>query len=273
MTALYPSGYGTDRLTMDQLKSRHQSKMHPEYARRLFNWIAAQRGLIGIGSSWRATPHPVSRASMNGESFHQDQPWREAGPKCTAVDLVAFAGDGTKHRAPKWSEVIRQGAASADVWGVHCNIDHESWHMQPIETDGYRTWMRAGRPELFHFYPIPGNPFPTPTPPQAGMPPFKPEQGLFSLWPLNKGKPRLANAEFVRERVGRGFDDWTSRGDAVKYLQGVILHKAGGNIKVDGDYGPLTEGRVLDLQKWFKLYPDGLVGSQSWGLIDALSQT
>jgi peptidoglycan hydrolase-like protein with peptidoglycan-binding domain len=75
------------------------------------------------------------------------------------------------------------------------------------------------------------------------------------LYPLAK-KPTIKNG---------------SRGDVVKYLQGVILCKAGGNISVDGVFGPQTDKRVRDLQKFFKLTVDGIVGPQTWGVIDYLA--
>lgn len=265
-----PVGYQTQMMTLDNAIDKYGDKMHPEYRTRLFNWLASKGGSIGIGSAWRPTPHGVSKASQNGWSFHQYQDFGGFN-HCTAVDLVAVSGPNKNHRAPRWDEVMVQGGALSRDWGLHCNVPNETWHMQPIELDGYWSWRNAGRPDLFFGYPQPGNM--NPTPPPSGMPPFRPEAGEFSLWPINQHKPRLAQEAFVLERLSRGYDNWTSRGDAVRYMQGVILHKAGGGITVDGDYGPVTAGRMEDMQKWFNLEVDGLVGPQTWGLIDALSVT
>jgi peptidoglycan hydrolase-like protein with peptidoglycan-binding domain len=39
---------------------------------------------------------------------------------------------------------------------------------------------------------------------------------------------------------------------------------------VDGRYGPKTESAVKDLQQRFQVTVDGVVGPQTWGIIDAL---
>jgi hypothetical protein len=92
--------------------------------------------------------------------------------------------------------------------------------------------------------------------PAPAIPPFDPSKGQWGLWPLNKNKPRLS--------IG-------SRGDAVRYLQGVIALKAGGNIVVDGVFGMQTDMRVRDLQRTFRLVEDGIVGPQTWGVVDFLA--
>ena len=47
---LFPSGYGTSMVTIDELfKRHHEAKMHPEYARRLRAWLIAQEGQIVTG--------------------------------------------------------------------------------------------------------------------------------------------------------------------------------------------------------------------------------
>lgn len=91
------------------------------------------------------------------------------------------------------------------------------------------------------------------TPPPTG---FNPEKGHYGDWPRRTSKATIR----------RG-----SKGNVVKYLQGVILNKAGGNIIVDGSFGPHTEARVKDCQRLLGINQSGVVGKQVWDLIDFLA--
>lgn len=157
MTTLYPSGYGHDMLTLDELIDEHGVDMHPEYARRLFAWIESQGGAIGIGDGWRPNPSDTSQASREGKSFHQTQRFGSGIYGFCAVDLVHVDGSNV-HRAPYWSEVPVQGGDDAPIWGVHGNVADEPWHMQPIEIDGYQSWCDNGRPDPVTNYPLPTDP-------------------------------------------------------------------------------------------------------------------
>lgn len=158
---LYPVYYQKTLVTMKRLRELHEGHMHPEYARRLFNWIEAQDGRIGIGGGWRAggtQKEDEPGFAPEGKSFHQDQPYNDGVVGSCAVDLVARNGSNI-HRSPYWSEVPVQGSQEAFKWGVHCNVgvpgNGESWHMQPVEIDGWGRWWDAGRPAPVRDYPIP----------------------------------------------------------------------------------------------------------------------
>jgi hypothetical protein len=86
------------------------------------------------------------------------------------------------------------------------------------------------------------------------FPPFAPEFGLFSLWPIVK-KPLLQGP---------------AEGDIVRYLQGV-LRKAGGGLAVDGQFGRITRDHVVMFQLERGLKADGIVGPATWAAIDALA--
>jgi hypothetical protein len=160
MAVMYPSGYGTTLVDIDNLFARHHvDKMHPEFARRLRAWIEAQNGDVGIGGSWRddgSQPDKLGFAP-EGKSFHQYQRFASGLVKFAAVDLVC-RNPGGVHRSPRWDEVPVQGSQIAAKWGVHCNVSSEPWHMQCVEIDGWQSWINAGSPDPQAGYPIPTAP-------------------------------------------------------------------------------------------------------------------
>ena len=93
--------------------------------------------------------------------------------------------------------------------------------------------------------------------PPPPAPPFDPAKGQWGLWPLNRSKPTISKG---------------LTGDAVRYLQGVIALKAGGGVVVTGVFDAQTEKRVKDLQRYFKITEDGIVGmAETWPIVDFLA--
>ena len=170
MATLYPMGYGKDMVTMSQMRARHENHMEPEFARRLFNWLGAQGGFIGIGGGRRTVQPDKPGFAPAGKSFHQDQVFFDGTSWYSAVDLVHI-NPGNVHRSPTWAEVPKQGTLEASRYGVHCNVDQgatpEPWHMQAVPQDGYDSWVRAGKPRPTPNYLIPGGS----TPGQPTQPP------------------------------------------------------------------------------------------------------
>lgn len=157
MAVLYPTRYGRRLVPIDDLFNEHHiDKMHPEFARRLRCWLEAQGGHVGIGGSWRDDGSQPDKPGFapEGRSFHQYQRFASGLIKFSAVDLVCRNGSNV-HRAPRWDEVPVQDSAVAAKWGVHANVSTESWHMQPIEIDGWASWIKAGSPDPRPFYPTP----------------------------------------------------------------------------------------------------------------------
>lgn len=95
-----------------------------------------------------------------------------------------------------------------------------------------------------------------PPPAVPTFPPFVPESGLWSLWPFATNKPTL--------RIG-------SRGDVVRYLQGVLKVKAGQAVIIDGNFGAQTDRAVRNLQTFFGLWVDGVVGPKTWAVVDMVA--
>lgn len=166
---LYPTGYESTHLDLDALMARHhEDRMHPEFARRLRRWLVHMAGEVGIGGSWRAAGSQPDQPGFapEGKSFHQSQLFASGRVAFAAVDLVRRDGPdaGTAHDGMPWHLAPVQGSAEAARWGVHINVgvpgNGESWHMQPVEIDGFDRWVAEGRPDPDPNYPTP--PYPTP---------------------------------------------------------------------------------------------------------------
>lgn len=249
MATQYPYGYGRGLDTLEGLERRYGAPMHPEYRRRLFAWLASRGGDIGIGGGWRPTPSDTSQASRNGRSFHQSQRFSSGLFVIAAVDLVHRNGDRV-HRSPTWAEVPRQGSGHSDIerFGLHANVNNEPWHLQPVELDGWQTWASMGRRDPRRLEHLDAPTFPTPVGARPNL-----AAGEFGLYPLDQAKPRLRRG-IEAEHVG--------------YAQAVIKLKAGHDIVIDDRFGQQTERSVLMVQRYFDLPTDGVIGPQTWAILD-----
>lgn len=86
--------------------------------------------------------------------------------------------------------------------------------------------------------------------------PSTPQQNQFGNWPYS-----------TKGTIRRG-----DRGPSVGYLQSVINRKGNGNLIVDNNFGPNTESNVKDVQRFFNLTVDGIVGPKTWSVIDFLAK-
>ena len=245
----YPYGYGTGRLSFDDLRARYGENapipMHPGFAEGLFLAIEASDGKLGIGGGYRYTQPVKPGFAPPGKSFHERQNFASGFSGYAAVDSV-WTTNGV-HRSPTWDEIdfVKQ-------FGIHAFISGEPWHLQHQSMRGYGSWLTAGRPD-------PGGIVaPPPPPPDLPTLPYAPpvEWGWF---PIDQNKPSI--------QIGSLDAVWPGH---VRYLQDVIYHYAGGNISQDGAFGGETQGRVMDVQRVFGLTIDGKVGPQTWGAIDWL---
>lgn len=89
------------------------------------------------------------------------------------------------------------------------------------------------------------------------------------------GRPNYDGVVVNPPAPGPGTDHPTlqvgSRGQAVVDLQTILRDKAGQNIAVDGSFGPATKQAVINLQAWSHITADGIVGPQTWGVLDSLN--
>lgn len=141
-------------------------KQHPAATRRHLALLHARGGRLGVGGVWRTCPHPVSQASRDCESFHQDQEYADGFVGNTAIDYVWEDGPD----ANNWHDVVPiggvpiQGTPEAGFFGIHANVGRvgtsgfESWHGQPIEIDGWGSATLNGTrpaPAIDPNYPLP----------------------------------------------------------------------------------------------------------------------
>jgi hypothetical protein len=187
---LYPKGYGTELVTLEALRAWDADKHHPEFERRLFAWLEHRGGVFGIGDGWRLTQPEKSGVAPEGQSFHQFQTFASGLVRSCAVDLVV-RNPGKVHRAPTWVEVPAQGSPEAAMWGLHCNVGvpgvlgSEPWHMQPVEIDGWGSWVLSGRPDPVAGYPLPSDP--PPEEPDVAVSYFKLSAADPTIWATSDG--------------------------------------------------------------------------------------
>lgn len=244
---LYPIFYGTRLVTFDVLRNTFEPKMHPEAARRGFNFILHQGGKFGIGGGYRppGTQPDKPGFAPPGRSFHEAQ-WFPSGAFYCAWDMVVV-NPGHAHRSPLWSEVPIQGQKLAYDYGWHMNIGKpgekgsEPWHAQPIELDGWGEWFTNGKFDLQPNYPIKVS-TPRPQPPQPPVPPTQPP---------TKGIVVQVNSRALSEGA---------IGNDVKFFQRQLNELAGQGLLLDGYYGSKTTDAVKNWQKFFNLTVDGKLG-------------
>jgi hypothetical protein len=176
-----PFGYYSQYVTLEWLNDWLLEHHHPEYVRRLIGWLHYKNGNVGVGGGWRAGGAQPDQPGFapEGKSFHQDQKYADGFIGACAVDSVYKDGPdaGTAHDGIAWAEVPRQGTAEAERWGIHANVgvpgNGESWHLQPIEIDGWGSATGNGT----HAAPaiVAGYPIPTEHDPAAPVAPPEPE--------------------------------------------------------------------------------------------------
>ncbi len=255
MPTTYPNGYANQLVPLDDLRATHEPKMHPEYANRIFACVEEAGGLVGIGNGWRSreTQAANHQRSPNtfappGLSFHESHTFASGVDAYAAVDTVGR--DGRHDEAWDWMRDQAGRFGLRTFW----NVNGEPWHTQCNDLpNGVSSWTNAGMPDP------PGFRVLGTAAPRAALSAGAAPRPDYGLYPLNADKPVV--------QLG-----W--HGDLVTYLQRVILDAAGGNISVDGDFGPQTDSRVRDLQAFVKLAVTGTVDwNGTWQIVDHLAGT
>ena len=100
------------------------------------------------------------------------------------------------------------------------------------------------------------------SPPEYTFLRFDPAEREYGLWPLRTDLPA------VKRKTGNVSG---LVADTTRFVQGVILHEAGGRIVVDGDFGRQTDARVRQLQEQLGLAIDGVVGPSTMRWVQYLA--
>ena len=248
---LYPIFYGTRLVPLQTIIDTFEPNAHPEAFRRLINFLQHHGGRFGVGSGYRAPgkqPDGNPGFAPPGKSFHEGQQF-PSGRYYAAWDLVVV-NPGHKHRTPKKEEVPLQGQKLSFDYGLHINVGipgkrgFEPWHIQPVEIDGWGSWVYNGRPEIRANYPIVVN-APRPQPQQPPVPPTQPTTMEIKV-------------EFNSRYLKLG-----SVGNDVKFFQRQLNEIAGQGLLLDGYYGPKMVESVMNWQRFFNLTVDGELGSKT----------
>lgn len=250
---LYPIGYGRRLGTMQEvIDYMSPDWIEPEYAKRIQAWFKSRGGDIGPGGAMRLVQPDKDGFAPPGMSFHERQYFNDGARKYMACDLVHRNGNNV-HRAPTWAEVPRQGSGHSDIriYGVHCNVNGEPWHMQCIEFDGYLTWVNQGRKHPITFI-LPQDPDNPSVPPGSFTVP--------ELTSLQEGAPNNpAHVSVMQAMLNR----WRPYQTPARPPDLVL----------DGAFGPATKAAVVDFQNWFKTYmdgnipADGICGPYTWNAL------
>lgn len=222
------------------------------------SWPDAYRSYIQQLSTFLTRYEPVSYAtylitssarkkkwSYNGHTYWRLKPGyaMAATPGSSnhgwglAIDACVLRGDGSIQaliNSKCWTWLLEHAAEYGFSWE-----SSESWHIRLYTGDATPQAVL----DFEHHDPT------------SPIPPFDPVNAKWGLWPIA-----------TKPRIGLG-----ATGDPVRYMQGVIFWKAGGNISIDGNFGPKTQARVKELQSFFNLTVDGWVGAQTWHTIDFLT--
>lgn len=158
----------------------------------------------------------------------------------TALDFDESDGIGPND-ARSITPAIPWMLKNVERYGFSWELQSEPWHIRYVSGDVIPQAVLDYEANLCYIEPTP----------------YDPENHQFADWPT-RSKPNL--------RLG-------DEGVAVRYVQDVVKHEAGQAQvgKTDGKFGPKTESGVINVQRWFGLEVDGIVGPQTWDTIDGLA--
>jgi hypothetical protein len=150
--------------------------------------------------------------------------------------------DSLSLKAKKWL------ASNAPSYGIMFEVSSEDWHGTDYAGDvipqAVLDFENGGGSN-------PGDP--------GHIPPFDPNNGLFSLYPLDPGKAKIF------------YTEPNLHSDLVAYAQGVLRVKLQYALVADGFFGPRTRDFITWFQATHGLTADGIVGKNTWAAIDGFA--
>lgn len=236
---------------------------------------------------------PWAKISLNGQGKVSVRPAITEAVKALNSSLIAFNYVTRAHDTGAFNcrPIASSGLPSLHSYGIALDIN---WQTNPfqrkLKTDMPREMVNAilairtnngrqvwgwggnysGNKDAMHYEivcsprdlatginwsTVKGRETPDPGPASPVIP--QPDPNVANLIAIAKG---IAEA---KKKVLRQGD----KGDAVKWLQAGINKLSGANLAVDGDFGGRTTEAVKNLQRWFHLVVDGIVGPRTWEIL------
>ena len=187
--------------------------------------------------------------------------------------LDVETGDATPAEVPAWLEKVR--ATGIDPT-IYCNLS--TWPEVRLQC------QRENVPEPHYWiadptgvdHVVPGSVATQWAWPAHGSPGHYDISTTIAGWPTEVHAPAPPPVSPVPTSSPSGGDvtlptiQLGAHGGYVKSLQALLVEKAGQHIGVDGAFGPATRAAVLNVQRFFRLSPDGVVGPTTWSALLAL---
>ena len=152
------------------------------------------------------------------------------------VCFIGRDGDDTPaaRKAIRWlyDEACRRAGRKLKMLG------HRDVYSTSCPGNRLYAWVKAGMPVAGALDPVPA--------------PSKPSSGGDWMEAMVRKLPTLK----------RG-----AKGEHVETLQGLLQARSHPEVKIDGDFGPITEKAVKAVQKWGGVAADGIVGPKTWPVL------
>ena len=180
----------------------------------------------------------MAQAATPGTSNHglgRARDWAEMVNGDTIPDALTV-------RAKNWL------ATNAPKYGICFEVKSEDWHGTDYAGDDIPAAVLA--------YENGGGSNPNDP---GHIPAFDPNNGQFSLYPLDPGKATIK------------LQDPQLHSDLVAYCQGVLRCKLFYHVVADGWFGPSTRDFVIWFQATHGLSADGIVGPNTWKALDSFA--